>query len=592
LSKQSEIKQDNRTLDQLGVEAGLDQSSIKHGYLSVYEQVVKGLSTKDFRVVFIGNSGLVEKEAILFAGFYRHAEVVLIKIGVTGDSDYSKTIGVSIRYAKTIAESQVICAALGPIDIIIEHGTNKRSEKKALYEHMFLLVRPGGFYFIEDAHATFLQKFDDTNEQNVIARIYDVLQEKAMATAEKTDKKLLALAAGTNSLQTWGRLILVHRSSAEFLFKIRENYADLFFSNKPEPERPTVNKIFNSCAFETRVKAVSVPSQYQGRFASIIKIPELKWRVYSEVICSFGQVVLQSGCVLPESFRMSMHLGAENKNLESVDSFFSNPVPEGTTYLLGEYIHIDNEHPAHFGHITSEMLSKLWVWEEVQKENPTVKLLVSSLTGELNPVLKSLLELSSIPTSAVHVFTGQVRVERLVCPTQLYHISGYVAPQINQIWDRIAKRAFLDTPLNGKKIFMSRPPSTGRGCTNQIKVEEVFRKAGYEILLPEKFSIREQISIARTAVVLAGFAGSAMLSAIYGLDGQRKLVIGSQTFNPGNDYLISSVKGGMLYYFWCDAMYQHPKTGWSVHAFMSPYTFDFDRDGEALNQAIIALHLQ
>lgn len=531
-------------LDDAGVELGIDQSTKKHGYLPIYEREFTDICKKPFTIVVIGNSDLASKEALVLCSYYKLSRVLLIRIGEPTSNIEAQETRLKVLHANSIHHVGVLLAAHGPVDIVIEHGNNKKSQKIELFSKLFMSVRNNGLYIIEDVHATYMEKFNDVDGLDVVSYINSINQAKASGNIKNLNSHDQAMVKAVEVVSDWGKLILIKRSEKLYLKKIREADAELFFANLGEEFAPKESVITPPNTHENRATCFSNDEVLAQRFRSKINIPALKLRTYQEALCIPGQLVVKGDCVMPESFRMSLHPIPKNRHLADIDQFYTYPVEIHNQKLAGCFIHLDNEFHDHFGHITVELVSKFWSWEAVVRNHEDVKLLVGMTNGKISPILLKLLALYNIPEEKVVGYEKPTIVETLICPTQQYHIGRYVSPEIEKIWEEISKNAFIDTPLNGRKIFMSRPSTTGRGCQNQSEVENIFRDAGFEIILPEQYSIPEQISITASATILAGFAGSATLNAIYSPLGQKKIIISSNSFTADNDFIISSVKGG------------------------------------------------
>ncbi len=80
--------------------------------------------------------------------------------------------------------------------------------------------------------------------------------------------------------------------------------------------------------------------------------------------------------------------------------------------------------------------------------------------------------------------------------------------------------ARVQSPLENGLIYVSRRNWKGiqpnsRALNNRDEIEEVFRRSGYAIILPERYSVAEQIAIFRQARVVSGESGSGLHNSIF-----------------------------------------------------------------------------
>lgn len=573
------------SLDELGRHANLDQSSLRHGYLTLYEELLPAPPALGFRVMLFGQSSIALGEARLLSQYYPGATVVLAR--TKSDAPFSDLPdGIKDITCETIDDLALFLIAEEPFDLFIDHGNNRRSQKRDLFLKLFPALAPGGLYCVEDAHATWMDKFTDHNE-NVMDDTFKLMQMRAIDLGRKDAGPGGFPVEALASVMHHGRLVVARRSDRKLAGRIHESQSSRFFQWSPST---LIDSIVISPAetVTSRAEVITNRPELMHHFPATIQIPQTRLQVYEDVVCLPGQIVMKGNAILPESFRMFLQKVAKNRHLVQPGTFYARPVQEesASRMLAGTYLHIDNELDDHYGHITLEVVSKLWAWEEAIKRWPDLRLLAGAAKGQVSPVLLEILDLYGIPTDRVTALDVPARVERLVCPTQLYHIGRHASPRLEATWDRLTCAGQTETRLAGRKLFLSRPEGMGRGCRNQKDVESLFAVAGYDIVRPETFSLCEQITMLSKAAAIGGFAGSAMLNAIYARPGTPKTVIASETFNAGNDYLISTLKGGRFNYFFCAAEIQHPTGGWSEAAFMSPYSFDMVRDAELLSSVI------
>ena len=109
-------------------------------------------------------------------------------------------------------------------------------------------------------------------------------------------------------------------------------------------------------------------------------------------------------------------------------------------------------------------------------------------------------------------------------------------------------------------------------------VEAFFSRLGFAIVYPEDLAFGDQIATFAGARVIAGFAGSGMFNMMFAPNA-TVLVLSGDSYTAINEYLIKSVVGGDIHYFWSPAVVRHPEGGWTWEAYRSNFVFDLDRFG-------------
>lgn len=66
-----------------------------------------------------------------------------------------------------------------------------------------------------------------------------------------------------------------------------------------------------------------------------------------------------------------------------------------------------------------------------------------------------------------------------------------------------------------KKIFLKRPENSNRNFSNAKEVEEIFKEFGFEIILPDSMSLKDQIELFSQTLCLASLHGSGLMNAIF-----------------------------------------------------------------------------
>ena len=264
--------------------------------------------------------------------------------------------------------------------------------------------------------------------------------------------------------------------------------------------------------------------------------------------------------------------------------------------LAGDYYNLDCLFDGHFGHLTTEVVSRLWGWDQAKRENPDLKALFHVRpTRNNDPVLeRALFTAYGIREEDLVWVQGPVKVRGLVSATPMWQDQSphFAHPDITEIWQRLTAGLLGDAePAEHERIFVSRGEklSHRRCCRNQAEVERFFADRGFHVFYPEQLSLTEQVALFAGARVVVGFSGSAMFNLMHTRRLEATIVLGQNAYLARNEQLFSTVLGGELHYFWSPADVPPPEIGKRTQASVrSSWAFDFAEQGADLERVIAA----
>lgn len=337
----------------------------------------------------------------------------------------------------------------------------------------------------------------------------------------------------------------------------------------------------------------NAPEHSAARFPATEAVPELVCRAYENAVCAPRQVVSLAGLLLPESYIQPWRrpLGQLAGNVVGSEYGRAPSQNGGIETLAGTYFHLDNEVAGHYGHFLTHDLARLWAWDEVLAEYPDLRILLGG-TGSENVVPNFVLELLAafgIDPDRVTVLTGPVRVERLVTATQGFQQPMFLAPEAASVWSRIRDtlvRSARDVTVPAR-VFVARSDQQRRVCRNGAEVEQRFAEAGFETVYPELLPLAVQAKIFAESDVVAGYAGSGMINAVWSQRLAARVVISSRSYPAINEYHLARHFESELYYLWCDPDLPVPPTGMTRQSFHSNFAVDLERAGPALDEFLV-----
>ncbi|MEV8176095.1 glycosyltransferase 61 family protein [Microbacterium sp. NPDC079176] len=145
---------------------------------------------------------------------------------------------------------------------------------------------------------------------------------------------------------------------------------------------------------------------------------------------------------------------------------------------------------------------------------------------------RAMLDAAGASGLPLHIVNDRpVSVQRLLVPSRPVVINGFAAPEAVDVWERVG--ATLATPATHPLVYFSVTDHRTGGAVNPSRVfdnqgeaDQVFAQHGFHVVTPESVSIKEQISLARGAQILAGWSGSALHLSIFAPSTTRVLELG------------------------------------------------------------------
>lgn len=580
------------TLDELGKKLKLQQSSLNNNYLMTYENEIVSRWSGECDIVVISDDVPLEMLSI-FSERFPLSKVLILT--------YKKNINIlndSINKAKiiqfpSINELLEWSINLGSVDVIIEHSSNRKSHKLNLFKKLFLHLKENGLYFIEELHAKFINSLIDCEGDDILDLLNKISHLSIASKEQKdgSDKTILGISEHVNKITTIRKLAIVEKQGHTFKGLRSQTACDLiktgsligtniFYSN-------SLNSFTSKNRSDGNIKKF-VLSQHNPVFA----IPPTYINKYEYACCAPGQVVYVGNYLLPDTFRMQYQKNLSNRHIRPLENhFYSLTDPSPTLDLDGDFLYLDSEYPSHFGHFTSEVVSRLWAWKQLKSDLVNLKVLLSVKKGTSIPsYAKKILNSFGIADEDIQVFDDVVRVRTLYTASPYYVIGGHVHPEIDKIWSTIREGVIGgESRIKGDRLFIARPVSGVRKCLNPEPLEKKFLDAGFEFFSPENYSWEDQVRTFCQAKYIAGYSGSGLFNTMFCDNTKHLISMGADSYNSINDHLICSAKNIDLDYIWSDSLVKHGKS-WSLKAFMSDYNFNYERDEEYLDSVLKKLN--
>jgi capsular polysaccharide biosynthesis protein len=332
-------------------------------------------------------------------------------------------------------------------------------------------------------------------------------------------------------------------------------------------------------------------------FNADMAVPRLTLRAYDAPVFSRGQVVTSGGFVWPDTYRHHLAPRLHNRFVEDSAPRFGRlrrSVKE-LDDLPGRWFNLDSEWPGHYGHTLTELLGRLWAWDQVREIAPDVRCLLTLTPDRQPPELvafeRDIFAAFDITPADVHVFERPCRPETLFSATSMFSLPDYVHPDMVRVWDRVADHLLPQAQPGDRprRIFCTRPADHKRSCTNTAQVEELFVRHGFEVVRPETYPLADQIALFRGAEAIGGFGGSALFTSALCDSPKTVVTVAPSSYTARNEHLIAAARGHTVISAWSTPRLVHPPGGWSQQAYASDFTFDLDDEGAWLDRQLAAL---
>lgn len=495
--------------------------------------------------------------------------------------------GIEFHPAVSVVQINWVLKMIGNPDAVVDAWSGDADAHVATWDRAFLHLRAGGTYTILRSAVTSASEYDKLTD--------GVYRRSRLRTGDDgATTRLVGFAEACGDLALRADAIDVGKLGTDF-FKVRDAEASRAMPRRSRSGPTTELVRLPASTFTPRGRTYFHPETVDvAPFDSTYAVPERRVRLYEGGVSVIGNcLAVKDTTVIPESYRHHMEKSLRNPRLRDVDAEFAriDDRDVATDSLPGVYYHLDASNSGHFGHLTTEVLSKLWGWDAAVERCPDIKAIFRiRYPNERDPALeRRLFTAFGIREDQIQVIDRPMKVDALVAATPLWHnqFPHYVDPAIEQTWDRMS-HALVDPGVPGhEKLFVSRRPSlSNRRCLNTAEVERHFADRGFAVIYPEDLDLGVQASLFAKARVVAGFGGSALFNSMFSKRLETMIVLTHTAYTARNEHMYGAVLGCDVHYFWNTPNVPHPPGGWSEEAYFSDWTFDFRTLGRELDKVL------
>jgi hypothetical protein len=285
---------------------------------------------------------------------------------------------VTLHHADGAAEITAVVKTLGAVDLVIVLTPAGGEEHAELWEQLFFAVNAGGAYIVHRDAVV-----DSGGPDGLLARLVETV---ALQTNTEVDTDPEAVTDLTSLkieiAQSAGRLVfdraffIVAKRYRHHL-KVREAVANDVLPAHGSDISLRVLATLTAGTFASTATVTSHQSTLPvDNLETTISYPELHLREYTGRVGLVAQgLLVTDDLALPDSFRWHQQPDPRNPAAINANPDYLrvkvNDLPSET--MAGTYYLLDNSFYGHFGHLMTEVVSKLWGWDLAKAEFPDLK---------------------------------------------------------------------------------------------------------------------------------------------------------------------------------------------------------------------------
>jgi hypothetical protein len=213
-------------LDDIGRRRGAPQSSAGSDLLNRYDELLTGQSVTSIALI-------LKRDAVAtantFAEAFPDATVHLLKAtnDLTDDDRAELLPNVRYEFAVSVADRVDCLSGADRPQIIIEHGSNERGQKRSCFRQLFWFVPAGGIYAVEGMQTVHQSKYNKRPGETILEVLTRFRDLTNMPVEERGGVPVVEreFAATIADITFEGTLALVFKSE-DHQFKLRDWEAD------------------------------------------------------------------------------------------------------------------------------------------------------------------------------------------------------------------------------------------------------------------------------------------------------------------------------------------------------------------------------
>jgi capsular polysaccharide biosynthesis protein len=203
---------------------------------------------------------------------------------------------------------------------------------------------------------------------------------------------------------------------------------------------------------------------------------------------------------------------------------------------------------AHWGHLLTECLSRVWFLRDNFQEYEDYYLIYG---GRINPIIAQFLSYLEIDQSRLIHVNSDLIIDEVIIPYPSMSNRGEIYLSHSEIFQTIGNRMMSDINYSetDRPLYLSRTrlPKRKRIVKGEEYLEDYLVEIGANVEYFEHISLREQLFLINRHRIIIAPEGSALHNLLFAQKNKQVIMLTNNFVNP-NYYMIDSIKNNDAHY--------------------------------------------
>lgn len=535
------------TLNEIGLAHGTDKSSEIHDYLEVYERAIGHLRDRNFQLVEIGvHKGSSTR---MWAEYFQQARIIGVDIKKSCKQYETDRIRIRIGNQSKPEFLARLARETSPL-VVVDDGSHVWRHQIDTFRALFPVVRPGGYFIVEDIHTSFGEDYAKTyggTGQTAYDYVADIARGVVAGVRAEAARDEFEQYCRDNveSMLFLPHAIIVKKKSASGARFNVASVADLVPDHRSRDVGPDYERI--------PADLVDAGDRVQHAFAAMTDSKSIHFEPAAsaeldDVTVYGGGIAVAQRRVLAETLNCAKNVRVSGGLYKPTDgstwveaSSFGEPI---TVHAVPGKHHVlmKQTWDRNYGHWLVDALPKLGLLPDVHEPHDCLIVLNTQPSDAMRQVvLESLARAGYDAGQAIFLPQTPHRFERL---TVLGTIADHPTRKSSFAIRYLEELAANVEPAPEQRIYLSRNRYTRRRLLNEDEVVEVLHSHGYSVVHTETMSLADQMATFRGATHVIGNMGASMANLAFSPPGVSVLALATERMNHDYFYDIVCHKDG------------------------------------------------